>query len=323
MSYIDLHCDTLMKAWLTGCKSLQEVSNAAVAPERLADNGCSAQFFAVFLPPRGAYQAMTGKELVADGVYIQDCIQILRGSCIGKSPLRMAENLTDLHKNLREGKVSAFLTLEDGRALAGSLERLRRYYDLGVRLISLTWNDANCLGWPNSRDTLVMEKGLTEFGIEAVKAMEDLGILIDVSHLSDGGFWDVARYSEKPFLASHSNCREVVPHPRNLTDEMIRCIADRGGIVGVNFTPEFLSPDPGTQMSEVQMIIQQLLHLKKVGGICCAAIGSDFDGMEASSGVTSPDWLYTLWDGLKSAHFTDDEIDAITTKNALRLIGQL
>src|SRR5699024_7042079 len=112
-----------------------------------------------------------------------------------------------------------------------SLRRLHEFYDAGVRLITLTWNYENAAGYPNSRDSSVMRKGLKPFGKVLIEEMNDLGMIIDVSHLSDGGFWDVARRSKKPFIASHSNARAVTSHPRNLTDEMIRAIAEKGGVI--------------------------------------------------------------------------------------------
>lgn len=109
--------------------------------------------------------------------------------------------------------MSAVLTMEDGRMVNGEMEKLEYLYEEGVRAISLTWNGANCFGFPNSREKEIMEAGLTSFGKEALERMNELGILIDVSHLSDGGFYDVARISKKPFAATHSNCRALTPIP--------------------------------------------------------------------------------------------------------------
>ena len=124
-----------------------------------------------------------------------------------------------------------------------------------------------------------MAAGLTDFGKEAVERMEQLGMLVDVSHLSDGGFWDVSRLCKGPFVASHSNCRALNPHPRSLTDEMLRTLAEHGGVAGLNFAPEFLNGDITCQDSRVEDMVTQLRHRINVGGEDCAALGSDLDGI--------------------------------------------
>lgn len=139
------------------------------------------------------------------------------------------------------------LTVEDGRMVNGSFDRLEQLAKTGVRAIALTWNFENCFGAPNSRDPKIMSKGLSAFGKEAIEAMNELGILVDVSHLSDGGFYDVAKISKKPFVATHSDCRALAAHPRNLTDDMIRLLAQKGGVSGINFAPAFLDDTQGKQ----------------------------------------------------------------------------
>ena len=165
----------------------------------------------------------------------------------------------DIIRCEKENKIAALLTIEDAGALEGSLENLKTVYEQGVRLITLTWNYINGVGFPNfklSVDTSgnTTEKtnftipntefGLTPFGIELVREMERLGIIVDVSHLSDAGFYDVLKYSKKPFVASHSNARTVTNVVRNLTDDMIKKLADKGGVTGINFCSDFVKPTP-------------------------------------------------------------------------------
>ena len=141
-------------------------------------------------------------------------------------------NAEELKQNQDAGKISAFLTIENGSLIDGKMDKIREIYDLGVRLVTLTWNDDNCLGHCHSQKPEEMSRGLTGFGKEAVRYMQELGILVDVSHLSDGGFRDVAEASRRsgvPFVASHSNCRALAPATRNLTDAMIRELAECGG----------------------------------------------------------------------------------------------
>ena len=147
------------------------------------------------------------------------------------------------------------LTVEEGAVCKGSTGKLRHLYRLGVRMLTLTWNYPNELGWPNVKmppegseeapDFTVpdREHGLTETGFAFLSEMERLGMIVDVSHLSDAGFWDVARAAEKPFVASHSNARAVCHHVRNLNDEMIRALAEKGGVTGLNFCPSFLEAE--------------------------------------------------------------------------------
>ena len=138
-------------------------------------------------------------------------------------------------------KYAGILTVEEGGVLNGKAERVEQLYEQGVRLLTLTWNYENCIGSPDSRDTEVMQRGLKPFGIEVVRRMNELGMLVDVSHLSDGGFWDCIRYSTDPIVASHSNCRELCRHPRNLTDEMLRASGRKRRCCGIEFL--FCFPD--------------------------------------------------------------------------------
>ncbi len=316
MKYIDLHCDTLMQAALSQRKDIAVMEKAMVDLDRLEKGGCMAQFFAIFMPPM-AYRAKYGSALPDDETYIRLLHGILMNTIqLYPGRLALAKSAGDLAANA--GKISAFLTLEDGRAVDGKLENLDRFFDLGVRLISLTWNEANCLGAPNSADLAVMAQGLTPFGRDAVRRMNELGMIVDVSHLSDGGFWDVAELSDRPFVASHSNCRSLCAHPRNLTDEMIRALADRGGVAGLNFNPPFL--EEGGTHSAVQRIADHARHLADVGGLGCVALGTDFDGIRGTFDVGSPDKMDLLFTALQKVGFTQDQVEQIAWGNAQRLI---
>ena len=132
------------------------------------------------------------------------------------------------------------------------MNRLHTLYQEGVRLVTLLWNEENCIGSPNSKDRKIMQKGLKPFGFEVVEQMNSLGMLIDVSHLSDGGFWDVLSTSSKPIVASHSNARALCEHPRNLSDDMIRALAEKGGVIGLNFYPYFVNPVGHASVSDWQ-----------------------------------------------------------------------
>ena len=219
--------------------------------------------------------------------------------------------------------MSAVLTMEDGRAVQGKLENLKRYYDMGFRALSLTWNYHNCFGAPNSKDPAVMAQGLTDFGKEAVEYMQELGIAIDVSHLSRGGFWDVAKICKKPFIATHSNAYELSPHQRNLKDEQIKALAAAGGVTGLNFCPQFLQPDTVSNVSTAELLAKHARHIADVGGVDVVGIGSDFDGIEGKLEISDASKMQMLADALLKEKFTYDEIEKIFYKNVLRALGDI
>ena len=323
MKYIDLHCDTLMQAFLAGQKDIVHLESAMVDLERLQKGCCMAQFFAIFMPPV-AYRAKLGDALPDDETYISSLTGILKRTIqLHSDVIALAASRKELEENQQADRISAILTLEDGRAVAGDLSNLERFYQMGIRLISLTWNDANCFGAPNSLDPAVMNQGLTPFGKEAVSRMNELGILVDVSHLSDGGFWDVVQLTKEPFVASHSNCRSLSPHSRNLTDEMIRAVADSGGVVGINFGPEFLAADLQNRESTVDLLVAHAKHLASTGGIGCVALGTDFDGITGTFETGEPEKLQVLFYELLKAGFSEAEVEQIAFKNALRVITDI
>ncbi len=313
--------------------SFPEVS---VDVERLALGGVRAQFFAAFVPPRennkdwwqrygqkdqfgelkGAYEP--------EDAYMGELRKIL-DQTIEAFPdkLKLVCTYRELQEAWKKGQTAALFTLEDGRSVGGSLEKLKSYRDLGVSLITLTWNYANCFGAPNSRDAEVMEQGLTAFGKEAVEYMNELGMLVDVSHLSDGGFWDVVRVSQKPFVASHSNCRALSPHPRNLTDEMIRALSEKGGVAGLNFCSAFLGMDTMSRDSRIADMVAQVKHMVQVGGLECAVIGTDFDGIESRLEIEGPDQMEKLFHALQKAGFSQDAVEKIAWENGERVLREV
>lgn len=323
MNYIDFHCDTLMMSYLFGKKDMLELPNAMVDIKRLMKGEAKAQFFAIFMPPDGA-EKMIGRPVPEDDDYIDALVEIMHTTVSNQSDiLGMAYNYETLKQNAEQGKLSAFLTIEDGRSVNGSLDKLKKYYEKGVRLMSLTWNKENCFGAPNSKDASVMEKGLTPFGKEAIPYMNHLGMFIDVSHLSDGGFWDVAKLSEKPFIASHSNCRSICPHQRNLTDEMIRCIGEKGGGIGVNFGPEFLNPDVTCKESTIARMCEHIDHMIQTGGEDCVMIGTDFDGIRGNFEIAGPDHMGNLFEVLERKGYSSQRIEKIAYQNAERVIREV
>lgn len=152
--------------------------------------------------------------------------------------------------------------------------------------------------------------------------MQDKGILVDVSHLSDGGFYDVADIAKKPFIASHSNCRELSNHPRNLTDDMLKILGNTGGITGLNFCPSFLTNDAKNKESSVEMIVAMAKHMKQIGGVDIIGVGTDFDGVEGNLEISGCEKMNLLADGLSRNGFTTGEIEKIMSGNLLRVMRE-
>ena len=215
----------------------------------------------------------------------------------------------------------------------GDVGVLRRMYELGVRMMTLTWNHENELAspnvvpggghniWPCAPNT---ETGLKEKGFEFLAEMERLHIIADVSHLSDKGFWDIVEHSTRPFAASHSNCRALAPHCRNLTDEMIRALANKGGLVGLNYCSGFLDNQPEEKLcrSTTALMAKHAAHFKQVGGIEIIGLGSDFDGIGGKLEMDDCSKLPLLADALCREGFTEDEVEAIFYRNARRFFEE-
>lgn len=236
--------------------------------------------------------------------------------------IRQVFFFSDIEENRNAGRISALLTVEEGQA-ADSLERLEELFRDGVRLITLTWNHRNALGCPNcirpdGTNSLTQpntEEGLTEYGFWVISRMEELGMMIDVSHLSDRGFYDVCENTTKPFLASHSNARAVTSHVRNLTDDMIRRLSVRGGIIGVNFETTFLGEKNDCGIAAV---VRHLEHLRRVGGEDCLALGSDFDGIKGNPELTDVQDMVNLRDALERAGWKPRVLEKLFYENVLR-----
>lgn len=322
--FIDMHCDSLMTLFYEDPvhADLYDSRVTAVDFKRMRQAGFLAQFFAIFVIPRDRYE-MHHIEPVSDGVYIETLHQYFENNLKKHEEIiAKAGNYQDILRNEAANRMSAVLTLEDGRTVNGDMRMLENYYHMGVRAINLTWNEVNCFGAPNSRNPKLMQQGLTAFGKEAVEYMQELGMLVDVSHLSDGGFFDVASICRRPFIASHSNARTLSPHPRNLTDEMIRILGETGSVAGLNFGPEFLNKDITCIDSTVELVVNHARHISNIGGIDCLGIGTDFDGIEGNLEIRDCSMLELVERGLSKGGFTGAEIDKICYGNVLRVIKE-
>ena len=201
-------------------------------------------------------------------------------------------------------------------------------------MMTLTWNHENELAYPNyvvyNSDgsctcNAEASKGLKEKGFEFIAEMERLGIVIDVSHLSDAGFRDIYDNTSKPFVASHSNARAMTPHVRNLTDDMIRAFGQRGCVTGLNYCGAFLNSDGRGGVdaaSRIEDMVRHVKYITNLGGIDVMALGSDFDGIGGKLELTDASYMPRLADALVKAGFSESDVEKIFYKNALRVFKE-
>ncbi|MDD6794253.1 MAG: dipeptidase [Clostridiaceae bacterium] len=309
MKYIDLHCDTAGRILYENGKL--EKNDFKVDIEKLRKGNALAQVFAFFID----VGIVDAPFLEFEVMYKNFMNEIKKNS----DSIQLVRNLEELNKAEAEGKIGAFLSIEEGAVLEGNIDNLQKVYDKGVRLITLTWNYKNKLGYPNYK-YLYKDKGLTDLGIEMLGLMEELGIIPDASHLSDGGFYDLVKICKKPFVASHSNSREITNHTRNLTDDMIKCLANKGGVMGINFCSKFIGKN---RVSLIEDMVRHIKHIKNVGGIEVISIGSDFDGIDNEVEIKDTSQMGKLALALNNEGFTDDEIEKIYYKNISRVMMEI
>lgn len=313
MPIVDLHCDTLTELEKNHKELRQNDLNLDL--ERMKKYNVLLQDFAVFV--------RLTEYLTVDEAwqYTLDLCDFFHAQMTKNQDLVLpVSSGADIDKAHRENKLSAMLSVEEGGVLDEDLDRVQTLYDKGVRLITLSWNYENTLCYPHSLHEETTDKHLKPFGRKVVETMNDLHMIVDVSHAADGVFWDVAEMVKGPFVASHSNARTVEGHSRNLTDEMIKALAEHGGVMGINFFSKFLGHD-GT--GSIEQIIAHFKHIKQVGGVDVLALGSDFDGFGGHSGVRTCADFPKLYGALAQAGFTAEELDKITYKNALRVIKEV
>lgn len=314
---VDLHCDTLEKLYLEN-SSLRRCSGQ-INLEKLQKGGALLQCFAIFIP---THQAAAEKGITESPyTYLRRVMDVFdREMAENADVIAPVRSMAEVETNRRSGKISALLTVEDGVAVDGRPERLREFYDRGVRLLTLTWNYENCFGFPNSADPALHARGLKPFGLEALGIMESLGMLADVSHLSEGGFLDVARHAKKPFVASHSCARALLDHPRNLTDRQLRILGDCGGVCGVNFYNHFLRNDGSC--TTVEDVVRHIRYIADKAGIEAVALGSDFDGINDRLAFCDYSGMPQIAKAL-SRTFTHSETEKICSGNALRIFREV
>lgn len=291
MRIVDLHCDALSKLdrdpgldWAGA-----SVAGLDVSAERLARGNVGLQAFAIWVPagtPKTPESALRQAALFHDKVLSAPGMRLVRSGADVEAVLSPEAT-----------QRGALLTLEGADALRGERWALRLLHRLGLRLLGLTWNEANwaCDGIMEPRGA-----GLTKEGRSLVSECETLGIMIDVSHLSEKGFWDIAELARRPFVASHSNARSLCPHPRNLTDDQIRALVAANGLIGITFVPFFLQ---ALRPAGIDDVLRHVEHVCALGGANHIAFGSDFDGIDTyTQGLAGPADYPALADALLARH---------------------
>lgn len=347
MRWIDMHCDTISELEKRAGESLHR-NQLCVDVERLKRAGAKAQFFACFVNA-ARYGEKTYEDQMESGrsgkgrrrvvasawdpAYESVLNMISSARKAEDDSFVIAASEQDLDHAHMDGRIAGILTLEEGGVLNGKIERLEELYEKGIRLVTLTWNYENCLGSPNSCDLEVMSRGLKPFGKEVVERMNDLGMPIDVSHLSDGGFWDCIKVSRFPIVASHSNARALCPHPRNLTDEMLHALGNKGGVAGVNFYSAFLkkagkrkAADTGNDRAGLMDIALHAARILNQAGEDALALGTDLDGFDRDSlpyGIRDVQDMEKVWEEMKRAGLTERQIEKAAYENVRRVIHEV
>ena len=328
MRVVDMHCDTIGAIFDNPQKNWTLADNELhMRLDKMKEGGYFLQNFALFV------YASRGESYFEKAMAMADCFD--RQMALFADEICQVRSWKEIEENSRTGKMSALLTLEEGAVCEGSMEKLHAFYDRGVRMMTLTWNFPNEIGFPNIHmpenggepDFTVpeTERGLTEFGFDLIEEMQRIGMIVDVSHLSDAGFYDVASHAKKPFVASHSDARSVCRAVRNLTDDMIRTLAEKGGVTGLNYCADFLSDSVLGISNEgtLEAIVRHAKHIVNVGGEDCLGLGSDFDGIPTHAELTGADKLPLLDRALSKAGFTQRQREKIFSENVLRVYREI
>ena len=361
MYIADMHCDTIMMLWLarrhgmkiglkdTTVNTTGEVletmaGGLAMGPvggeeglridlRKLQAGGSLVQSFAMFID-------LHMEDGTDPWTQFTEMARIYHEEIAANAEMiREARTYGEIMENKESGLISAVMTVEEGGVLEGDLARLDTLYEEGVRMMTLTWNYENELGCPNKvpggietdyrkyfRFVPKTDNGLKPFGFEAVERMGQLGIIVDVSHLSDAGFYDVAKTVKGPFAASHSNARSLCGCNRNMTDDMIRTVGEHGGVIGLNLCPDFLMEAESEEacQSTIEGMAKHARHMMNVGGREVVGIGTDYDGIGRNDlAIHDFSHMQELADGLAAQGFTTGEIEGICYENVLRVYREV
>lgn len=332
---IDLHCDTLFRL-AASPEHFFLPQNEAVSHlsyEGLRSAGSLLQCFAMFTDLCDPAYPTPLSSIRAQYRSFRRILSLSEGNIL------QVQTASDLLSCKKRKKIGALLTLEEGCLSPHPVTLLPIFRSMGVRMTTLTW-DYHTLLATSANNTIPLcsrkisslssgllqskpdSPGLSSYGIAYLSEAERLGILIDVSHLSDTSFYDVASHSKKPFLASHSNARSVWNVPRNLSDDMLRTIASRGGLIGLNLHEPFLCPTPASPEQVLSFLVQHTKHILSVAGSDALALGTDFDGTPGNTAIPDVTSLYRLEHALERSGIPSYVIEKMFYRNALRFFSE-
>ncbi len=292
MYIADAHSDTLFSLGVMG----RPLSECCITPDRLREGGVTLQTFALWSGPKGPnsdYEDIAAREYAA--------VQQLLDAGLTQ---------VDDPAGAKVGRSQFLLSLEGCEVFHGGESAVQLWRERGVRIGAPVWNNVNRLATPAKVNA---DNGLTDEGVRIVKAMQRAGIAVDVSHLNEAGFWDLFRVGLRPPMASHSCCKALCDHFRNLTDDQIRTMIQYGGYIGVNFYPAFLSED---NKADSVTIAQHIDHICQLGGADIVGFGSDFDGIECTpDDVEHPGHMGTVLRALRDYGYDEEAIEKIAGRN--------
>jgi len=305
---IDLHCDTLTDSKYTSTGNLDTLNDPkrVLSLTSIPKDLHWAQFYAVFIPDE-----IRGQDAI-------DYFEFNRNSFYRQmekfeEKIMPCRTLADMKEAWSTGKTAAFLSIENGSALAGDLKRAKVVADQGVRALTLVWNGENELGSGHTTD-----HGLSDLGKAMIAELEKQGIIVDVSHLNDSGFADLLKIAKKPFVATHSNARAVCSHKRNLTDDMIQEMVRRDCLIGLNYFVKFIKDDG--DVKNLDDLYRHVEHFLKLGAEKNLALGSDFDGAALPECLSTPNHVAGLYKYFLSKGLSQSQAEGIMYKNAERFL---
>ena len=298
MLIADTHSDTLFALGVEGKKDVM------ITPERLRDGGVTLQVFAMFSGSKGNkgdYEAIARAEYEqVPGLIEAGLHQVMHPA------------------EAKEDKLNFMLSIEGCEVFEKGISAVHDWYDKGVRMAALVWNNPNSLGFPAKGGST---EGLTSYGLEVVREMQRLGMAVDTSHLNEAGFYDLFAKTDKPPMASHSCCTALRNHFRNLTDDQLRLMIREGGYVGVNFYPYFLTDNGKADIGDV---VNHIDHICQLGGADIVGFGSDFDGIECTPvGLEHPGHIPALIDALRARGYDDAAIRGIAGENLVKYYNRI
>lgn len=286
---------------------------------RMQQGGMAAQFFAAYVASSSVKDNHSANRAL-------QMIDTVLHDIVEKYPsdFLFVTTSSGIRKAHEQHKIAALIGIEGGHAIEDSLRLLRDYYDLGVRYMTLTHTNSN--NWADSaNDEHKPNNGLSPFGKEVVHEMNRLGMMVDIAHVSDKTFYDALETSEAPIFSSHSSCRALCDVPRNMTDEMIKALAKKGGVIQINFSCGFLKQGAGTggrPRATLADVVKHIDHVVEIAGVDYVGLGSDFDGIQcAPEGLDSVDKWPNLTRALLEEGYTAEEIRKIYGENTLRVMA--